>query len=68
MNARYFAYNGMDETPIQADSIMAVDDAGNKYELHWRTIDKEMSLSVGGSGSIVIKPRASNVVRLSVDR
>ena len=65
---RYFAFNGMDKTEIKADSIVAVDDAGNQYELHWRTTDKEMSLSVGGSGSLVIKPRASNVVRLSVER
>ena len=65
---RYFVQNGMDETPIQADSVVAVDDAGNKYELHWRTTDKEMSLTVGGAGSLVIKPRASNVVRLSVER
>lgn len=63
---RYYALTGMDRTPIDCWSVVAVDDAGNEYELHWRTTDKEMSLSVGGSGSLVIEPRASNVVRLSV--
>ena len=65
---RYFACNGMDKTEIKADSIVAVDDEGNQYELHWRTTDKEMSLGINGPGSLVIKPRASNVVRLSVER
>lgn len=60
---RYFAVTGMDRTPIDCWSVVAVDDAGNEYELHWRTTDKEMSLSVE-RGGLVIEPRSSNVVRL----
>ena len=64
---RYFAINGMEQTLIEASSVAALDDNGNQYELHFRETDKEMSLSVE-RGQLVIEPRASNVVRLSVKR
>jgi len=61
---RYFAYDGMDKTEIKASSVVAVDDDGIEYELHWRSLDKKMSLSVS-HGRLVIWPVASNVVRVS---
>ena len=67
MRLRYFALNGMERTEIKASSVVAMDDSGNEYELQWRTTDKEMSLSTT-NGTLIIMPRASNVVRLSVIR
>lgn len=64
---RYFLWNGMSKQPIEAASVGVVDDDGNEYELHFRTTDKEVSLSVE-RGQLRIEPRASNTVRLSAKR
>ena len=63
MKAKFLALNGMDRTPIEAESIVLECNDGSSYELHFRKNNQEVSLSVE-RGTLVILPRSSNVCRL----
>lgn len=47
-----------------ADSVSLVLDDGTEFDLQYRRSDGEVSLST--DGQLLIEPRSSNVVRLSV--
>lgn len=58
---KFIIRRGIYEEEIEADAVEVICPVG-EFELHWRSSDKELSLSC--DGQLFIEPRASNVVRL----
>jgi hypothetical protein len=60
---KYIIYRGTEKEVIEADSVGLITDDNREFELQYRHSDKEISLSAN-KGSLVILPKASNVVRI----
>ena len=65
-NFTFYAVNGMNRTPIDAESIELIDEQGNRLELHPRESNGEITLYA--KDRLVIRPVASNCARVSSEK
>jgi len=60
MKATFYALNGMGKTAIDAEGVLLKTDDGQEVELWFRRSDGHISVTT--RKSIIVYPRASNVV------
>lgn len=63
---KYILIRGMEKIEVEADSVALITPEGHEVELTWRKTDKIASVSC--DGQLIVRPVASNVIRLEVQR